>query len=396
MKKRIVFRLKFLKNRAAARTFLIVFAAILLGFVAGRQQALPARGDTISVAALTRELKNPEAITLINVHVPYEGELANTDSFIAYNQIVENSSFLPEDKNAPIILYCKTGRMSEEALTTVKKLGYTNVRHLSGGMDSWKKKGGTILDLSNLEETVLPSGGVELPVSWGTLGKQLVDAGVIDLAAFRSVVQMTPDQEKILTTGSDEKIRIDHKNSQFVVDVLWALGLAQKSLVYDEGPLGKEYKNEQGNFASTGGWNLARGDAVNYLNRFNLVPLSADQQKKVGEIAQNVYRPCCGNSTWFPDCNHGMAALAIIELLVSAGVDDATIYRKVLGFNSFWFPDTYLTLAAHFARQGTPWDKVDAKEVLGASYSSAQGASEISQKVGPLPFTTNFGGSCGT
>lgn len=91
-----------------------------------------------------------------------------------------------------------------------------------------------------------------------------------------------------------------------------------------------------------------------------------------------------------------MAALAAIEMMVSAGVDEQTIYRKVLALNSYWFAQTYLTTATYFARQGTPWDKIDAKEVLGEKYSSGQGAAEIAKKVGPLPYKpTSSAGGCG-
>ncbi len=89
-----------------------------------------------------------------------------------------------------------------------------------------------------------------------------------------------------------------------------------------------------------------------------------------------------------------MAALAGIEMMVAGGLPDEQIYKEVLRLNSFWFPDTYLTTAIFFDRQGTSWDKVDAKEVLGAKYSSAQGASDITKKVGPLP-NNAAGGSCG-
>ncbi|KKU09903.1 MAG: hypothetical protein UX13_C0026G0019 [Candidatus Woesebacteria bacterium GW2011_GWB1_45_5] len=244
--------------------------------------------------------------------------------------------------------------------------------------------------VDRLTGQVLPKEGFELPVSWNDFGPRLIKAGVIDLAKFEQAVSLTDEQRMILTEGTDAKIRIDGSNSQFVVDLLWALGLAQKSIIYEEGPFGKEYKSEQGNFASTGGWTLAKSeDAVNYLNKYDLVPLTPEQQKLVGEIAKNVYRPCCGNSTWFPDCNHGMAALAAIELMVSA------IYREVLKLNSFWFPDTYLVTAVYLDRGGTPWDKVDAKEVLGKKYSSGQGAADIAKKVGPLPGSDNGGGSCG-
>ncbi len=232
-------------------------------------------------------------------------------------------------------------------------------------------------------------------MSWGDLGPKLIESGVIDLKKFESAVQITDEQRKILTEGSDQKIKIDGSNSQFVVDFLWALGLAQKSVVYDEGPLGKEYKKDQAGFASTGGWSLAKADAVKYLNKFDLILLTPDQQKLVGEIAKNVYRPCCGNSTWFPDCNHGMAALAAIELMVAKGLSEEEIYKEVLKLNSFWFPDSYLTTAIYFDRNGTSWDKVDAKEVLSEKYSSSKGAGDTAKKVGPLPGSDTGGGSCG-
>jgi len=249
--------------------------------------------------------------------------------------------------------------------------------------------------VDRLSAQVLPKEGFELAVSWGDFGPKLVEAGVIDLAKFEEAVRLTDEQRKILTEGSNAKVRIDGTNSQFVVDFLWALGLAQKSIVYEEGPLGTQYKNERGNFASTGGWTLANGDAVKYLGKYDLITLSSEQQKLVGEIAKNVYRPCCGNSTWFPDCNHGMAALAAIELMVSAGIPEETIYKEILKLNSFWFPDTYLVTAVYFDRSGTPWDKVDAKEVLGVKYSSGQGAADIAKKVGPLPGSDSGSGSCG-
>jgi len=388
-------RLKFKKKSRFLFTLIASFVFFtLVGFFAGRTPIRLAAGETVSARELKKELAKKDFV-FINVHTPYEGEIEKTDSFIQFDEMVASKQSLPQDKNTPIVLYCKTGRMSAEALTTLKGMGYTNVRHLDEGMEAWERAGYKVLDLSKLPDQVLPQEGFTLPVSWGDLGPRLMQLGVIDPKKFEETMTLTEEQKKILKEGGDIPIKIDNSNSQFVVDLLWALGLAQKSIVYDEGPLGKEYKNEVGNFASTGGWTLAKSDAVNYLNKFDLIPLNPEQQKKVGEIAKNVYRPCCGNSTWFPDCNHGMAALAAIELLVSKGFSDEEIYKEVLKLNSFWFPDNYLMAATYFARQGTAWDKIDAKEILGDKYSSAQGAADLYQKVGPLPYGSGAGGSCG-
>lgn len=82
----------------------------------------------------------------VNVHVPYEGEIKNTDAFVPYDKIVENIDALPKDTNAKIVLYCRSGRMSDIAAKELVKLGYTNVSHLAGGMIEWEKNGYEILE----------------------------------------------------------------------------------------------------------------------------------------------------------------------------------------------------------------------------------------------------------
>ncbi|MBI3430527.1 MAG: rhodanese-like domain-containing protein [Actinobacteria bacterium] len=77
----------------------------------------------------------------VNVHIPYEGEIKKTDAFIPYDKIVDNLDKLPTDKNAKIVLYCRSGRMSEIAARALTELGYTQVSHLSGGMIDWEKNG---------------------------------------------------------------------------------------------------------------------------------------------------------------------------------------------------------------------------------------------------------------
>ncbi len=83
---------------------------------------------------------------LINVHIPYEGELPQTDQFIPYNAIDQNIDRLPQDKAARVVLYCRSGRMSAIASETMANLGYTNVLNLKEGMREWQQKGYTLLN----------------------------------------------------------------------------------------------------------------------------------------------------------------------------------------------------------------------------------------------------------
>ncbi len=254
--------------------------------------------------------------------------------------------------------------------------------------------GGNV-EVSELQGVVIPPEGFELPVSWGDIGPVLLDIGVIDLPKFEETGNLTDEQKAILTKGTREPIKITQENSRFVVNMLWAIGLAQQNKAYTEGPMGKEYKDRVGSFASTAGWTLGKQEAISYLNNYYIVDLSDEQQDKIAEIAQNVYRPCCGNSTWFPDCNHGMAALGAIELMVANGVSEDEIYKNLLVLNSYWFPSTYIELATYFKEQGEEWNQVDAKLVLGQEYSSAQGYQATRQKIKSLPQPPQGGGSCG-
>jgi rhodanese-related sulfurtransferase len=96
----------------------------------------------VSVSELQTMLANKD-FTLVNVHIPFEGNIAKTDLSIAYDQVAQNLDKLP-DKNAKIVLYCRSGRMSAIAAETLVGLGYTNIWNLDGGMSAWEQAGNSI------------------------------------------------------------------------------------------------------------------------------------------------------------------------------------------------------------------------------------------------------------
>jgi phage shock protein E len=75
------------------------------------------------------------------VHIPFAGSIAKTDLSIPYDQIAQNVSQLPSDKNAKMVLYCRSGRMSAIAPEQLVSLGYANIWNLEGGLVDWEQAG---------------------------------------------------------------------------------------------------------------------------------------------------------------------------------------------------------------------------------------------------------------
>ncbi len=248
---------------------------------------------------------------------------------------------------------------------------------------------------------VLPE-KLNLRISFKNSIADMVKYGAIDkdkfLALYEQRQDLLEEAKKSLGQTGNEEIIVTAGNAPLILNLLWPLGIANKTKVLSDGPMGTTYKGEVGDFASTGGWTLGKEDGGKLFNRFPLISLSQEQEALVKELSENIYRPCCGNSTYFPDCNHGAAMLGFLELAVSQGLSKEDIYKKALVLNSYWFPQTYAELAIYFKeKKNTPWEKVDPKQVLGIDYSSGQGYQKINKELQDANLLPQIqgGGGCG-
>jgi rhodanese-related sulfurtransferase len=110
-------------------------------------QVVPVDGGSytdVSVKGLASMLETKD-FELVNVHIPYAGEIEQTDAFVPFDQVEQNIASFPADKDAQIVVYCRSGGMSAISASDLVRLGYTNVWNLDGGMNAWVASGQELL-----------------------------------------------------------------------------------------------------------------------------------------------------------------------------------------------------------------------------------------------------------
>ncbi len=255
-----------------------------------------------------------------------------------------------------------------------------------------------------LGEQVNPPEGYTLQTIFGDAGPQLLTAGAIDRDAFVQIYAganrpLTEAQLAILEQGSDSQIVLNKQNAYFLLNFFWALGLTNHNTILTEGPMAQSGEDQIGRFASTGGWTLGAKPAMELYASTQIVTLTAAQQKRLEEVATQVYRPCCNNPTHFPDCNHGMAMLGLLELMASQDASTEEMFAAAKYANAFWYPSQSLELAQFFkSTQNSDFADVDGQELVSRNYSSGSGFKAVHEWLANstlLPQTPGSGSSCG-
>lgn len=257
---------------------------------------------------------------------------------------------------------------------------------------------------AQLMAQVNPPQGIELPAIYGDLGPRLLEAGAIDYDRFVQIYErtgrpLTEAQLAILSEGSDEPILINQENAYFLLNFFWAVGLTNKNPLLTEGLMVENSGGDIGRYASTGGWTIGKKPATALYASTRLIALTSEQQQLVEGVAEQVYRPCCNNHTAFPDCNHGMAMLGLLELMASQGASEDEMFTAAKYMNAVWFPQQALETAVFFqVAMNLDYAEVDGRMAVGSEVFSGSGFQQMHQWLaegGELPQGPQGGNNCG-
>ena len=278
---------------------------------------------------------------------------------------------------------------------------------LGSGYLLWGRNGSSQSAPSEMEamaKLINPQKGFEIQAIFGDFGPKLITAGVIEPKGFELIYQqagkpLSEIEMGILTNGSQDRLVINRQNSYFLLNLFWALGLANKNRILDQGSIQEASGGNIEQFASTGGWTIGTKPITEIFSSTPIFSLSEEQQARVEEVAKAVFRPCCNNPTSFPDCNHGMAMLGLLELMASQNASSDEMFNAAKQVNAFWFPQQTLEQGLFFKNAKVlNYQNADARMIVGKDYSSASGFGQLHQWLqanGKLAQSSQSGNSCG-
>ncbi|MGH4018997.1 MAG: adenylyltransferase/sulfurtransferase MoeZ [Pseudonocardiaceae bacterium] len=101
-----------------------------------------AANSTITAVELKEMIDSGKDFALVDVREPHEYDIVKIpgSTLIPKDRILSGEALaeLPQDK--PLVLHCKSGQRSAEALAALQKAGFRDAVHVSGGVLAWAKQ----------------------------------------------------------------------------------------------------------------------------------------------------------------------------------------------------------------------------------------------------------------
>ncbi|ATL70177.1 adenylyltransferase/sulfurtransferase MoeZ [Nocardia terpenica] len=111
------------------------------GVVSEEGQAAAA-GSTVTARELKEMLDAGKDVAIIDVREPVEWDIVRIEgaTLIPKDRILSGEALAELPQNRPIVLHCKSGVRSAEALAALKRAGFADATHLQGGILAWAKQ----------------------------------------------------------------------------------------------------------------------------------------------------------------------------------------------------------------------------------------------------------------
>jgi adenylyltransferase/sulfurtransferase len=101
-----------------------------------------AEGHTISATQLKEMFDSGKDFALIDVRDPHEFEIVRIpgSTLIPKDRIVSGEALAEIPQDRPVVLHCRSGARSADALAALHKAGFKDAVHVAGGVLAWAKQ----------------------------------------------------------------------------------------------------------------------------------------------------------------------------------------------------------------------------------------------------------------
>jgi adenylyltransferase/sulfurtransferase len=101
-----------------------------------------AAGHTITPLELKEMIDAGKDFALIDVREPHEYEIVNIPGavLIPKDRILSGEALAEIPQDRPVVLHCKTGVRSADALAALHRAGFKDAVHVGGGVVAWAKQ----------------------------------------------------------------------------------------------------------------------------------------------------------------------------------------------------------------------------------------------------------------
>jgi rhodanese-related sulfurtransferase len=124
---------------------IIITIAVILAVAFGLQNLLAADGIDVKQA----QAMNQQGALLLDVREAdeYSAMHAPNATLIPLGQLSSRLKEIETYKNRPIVVMCRSGRRSAQAVSLLKESGYTQVSNIKGGIMAWENSGLAVIKM---------------------------------------------------------------------------------------------------------------------------------------------------------------------------------------------------------------------------------------------------------
>ena len=126
------------RQRPLGKGLLLALGALALVVFFGSRASADGAISPTEAASWIKEKKDLQLIDVRTAAEYADGHLANA-KLIPVQELAQRLAEI--DKSKPVLLYCRSGHRSGNALKILQDKGYKDAKHVEGGINAWQAAG---------------------------------------------------------------------------------------------------------------------------------------------------------------------------------------------------------------------------------------------------------------